>query len=138
MVISTDCAHYEEVIRAYHRLLDLRDKHVDLEVLSILVKAVTSDMLDNYDRPASKFYDETLKLFGRLTSQISTEGRIWELYADLALFGLEQKRNDQDPVKIGQFMQKANACFVQKSGWEREVDKSKDVLKVAAKYASGN
>ena len=51
LVVSTDCAHFEEVIKSYHRLLDLKHgKHVDTEVLNILVKAIRENLPDNYER----------------------------------------------------------------------------------------
>lgn len=55
------------MIRCYHRLLDLRGKHVDIEVLRILVKAigfvqVCSDI--------ASLREQALRLFGRLTSQV--------------------------------------------------------------------
>lgn len=32
MVVSVDCGHFEDVIRSYHRVLDLKEKHVDVQV----------------------------------------------------------------------------------------------------------
>ena len=82
MVVSTDCAHFEEVIRAYHRILDVKNaKHVDTEVLKILVHAITNDLKDNYGRSSKVFKKSAKELFGRLTSENSTESRLWELYA---------------------------------------------------------
>ena len=82
MVVSTDCAHFEEIIRAYHRILDIKNaKHVDADVLKILVHAITNDLKDNYDRSSKIFKKSAKELFGRLTSENSTESILWELYA---------------------------------------------------------
>ena len=82
MVVSTDCAHFEEIIRAYHRILDVKNsKHVDADVLRILVHAITNDLKDNYGRSSKIFKKSAKELFGRLTSENSTESILWELYA---------------------------------------------------------
>jgi hypothetical protein len=50
--------------------LDLRSKHVDFEVLSILVQAVQKNVKDENGRPAMEHRKSLLQLFGRLTSQV--------------------------------------------------------------------
>jgi len=59
-----------KAIKCYHRLIDLRSKHVDLEVLNILVKAVKNNIKDENDRPSSEHRKSLLQLFGRITSQV--------------------------------------------------------------------
>lgn len=59
-----------KAIKCYHRLMDLKNKHVDLEVLKILVLAVQNNVKDENDRPASEHRKSLLQLFGRLTSQV--------------------------------------------------------------------
>lgn len=57
-------------MKCYHRLLDLKNKHIDLEVLNILVQSVQNNIKDRFDRPASLHRKCLLQLFGRLTSQV--------------------------------------------------------------------
>lgn len=57
-------------MKCYHRLMDLKSKHIDLEVLNILVLAVQNNIKDENDRPASENRKCLLQLFGRLTSQV--------------------------------------------------------------------
>ena len=54
MVVSTDLAHFSDVIKAYHRILDLKERHVDAEVLRILATAIKDDLPDNADQPSSR------------------------------------------------------------------------------------
>jgi tetratricopeptide (TPR) repeat protein len=46
MVIATDLAAFEDTLRAYNRILDLKQTHLDAEVLEVLVKAVTEGIPD--------------------------------------------------------------------------------------------
>lgn len=59
-----------KAIKCYHRLLDLKNKHVDLEVLKILVQSVQNNVKDRFDKPGSLHRKCLLQLFGRLTSQV--------------------------------------------------------------------
>lgn len=48
----------------------MKGKHVDLEVLNILVQAVKNNVKDENGQPASEHRKCLLQLFGRLTSQV--------------------------------------------------------------------
>ena len=123
-----------QVIRSYHRILDLKEKHVDAEVLSILVSAIIDNKPDNSGESCERLHGDAAKLLGRLTSQNPTEAKLWENYADLLMGKTD---GSVDPVKICQFMQKSVACMSQKSGWEKDTEKALEVLKLAEKYAKG-
>jgi hypothetical protein len=45
-IVSLDTGHFDDVIRSYHRLLDLQKKHLDVEVLNILVKCIVTKQTD--------------------------------------------------------------------------------------------
>ena len=47
--VSADVGAFDDSIRAYHRLLDLRDKFMDVGVLQVLVKAVVESIVDIHD-----------------------------------------------------------------------------------------
>ncbi len=141
LLVSTDCAHFEEVIRAYHRLLDLKNgKHVDGQVLSILVRAISENLLDNYDRPCLALKKAALELFGRLVAENSGESKIWELYAQLVVvkdLGSEQV-SEEDLYKAAQFLQRATATFMQRDkDWVKSTDKVNEGLALSVKYVQG-
>lgn len=136
LVVSTDCAHFEEVIRAYHRLLDIKNgKHVDIEVLTILVKAIRENLPDNYERPSRTFKKAALALFGRLTSEDSSQSRIWELYSQLILCPDEDVISEENLFKSAQFMQRATATYMQtEKDWHKSSQKIIEGLQLASKY----
>lgn len=60
-----------QVIRCYHRVLDLNEKHVDEEVLKILTNGIVNNLVTLKDCPIAKLRKQALALFGRLTSQVT-------------------------------------------------------------------
>lgn len=120
------------MIRAYNRILDLKEKHVDTEVLKILVQAICSHSKDAYDRPASAYCKEALKLFGRLTSQVTNNHILWELYADLS-----SQDGSVDHHKRSQLLQKSVACLSQTAGWEKNLENVKQILRSSDKFVQG-
>lgn len=46
LIVSLDTGHFDDMIRSYHRILDLRTKHLDIEVLTLLVKAMLENKVD--------------------------------------------------------------------------------------------
>ena len=72
MVVATDCKAFDDVIRSYNRLLDLKGKWSDEQVLTLLVTAIVNNMTDSADQPCRERYlKDALKLFGRITSVAS-------------------------------------------------------------------
>jgi hypothetical protein len=67
---SIDCGYFEDTIKAYNRLLDIKEKYVDIEVLAALAKSVENNLCDPNQVPISKHKQKILELFGRLTSVI--------------------------------------------------------------------
>jgi hypothetical protein len=60
------CCDFPQVIQAYNRILDLKEKHVDILVLEILVDGVcSSDAEGDLKKKAEQ-------LFTRLTQQVSS------------------------------------------------------------------
>merc|ERR1711935_756179 len=102
MVIATDVAVFDDVIRSYNRILDLKDTHIDNEVLKILVKAVSDNLTDNSGTGAGRLLEKVKKLFGRLTGVMPREAGPWKLYSHL--LSRQQNISEEDGVKSVQFM----------------------------------
>lgn len=84
LVVSCDIANISDMIRAYHNLLDLKEKYLNLNILNILVLNVCNDMNDCDGQTSNKFLQKTRELIGRVTAIYPGEGFVWELYANLA------------------------------------------------------
>ncbi|XP_065208755.1 tetratricopeptide repeat protein 27 [Planococcus citri] len=123
MAVSTDCADFEEVIRCYHRLLDLRGKHVDVEVLRILVKGIGLVQVCN---DVVSLREQALKLFGRLTSLVLNNAEIWKLYADLV--ATKESKTSDDYLKMINNLQKAYRVATQDPGWESTIEECTKVM----------
>jgi len=80
MFVSLKINQLQDAIYAYQRVLDQKEKHVDHEVLSYLVDTVVDEVLANPGE-TSKFLEKQLaELFGRVTSQVSTDPELWGIY----------------------------------------------------------
>ncbi|KAK5642026.1 hypothetical protein RI129_008193 [Pyrocoelia pectoralis] len=117
MVVSVDVKAFSDVINAYHRILDVKGKHVDAEVLQALVYHVTTSA----EEPNS-LLRRAQELLGRLTSVCPLEGILWDLYADLA----------PNVATTIQRLQRAHRGYTQ-LGWEKDISQCRQVLRICDK-----
>nr|CAD7446994.1 unnamed protein product [Timema bartmani] len=129
LAVGMDCGEFSEVIEAYHHLLDLKEKHVDTEVLQILVQAVTKDILDSQGIPAGRLRAKLLTLFGRLTSQVTNNSKVWWLYSQLTA-SQDEKTHSILQLTV-QFLQKAHRSAVQDGHWIQDTAKCKNVMDIS-------
>lgn len=115
------------MIRAYNRILDLKEKHVDAEVLKILVQAIAENKEDNYGEKVGRLATSIHKLLGRITSQVTNHAGVWEAYADLV-------QSEGDTFRVAQFLQKAYRSAVQEKNWEKDVESCLKTLKLSCKF----
>ncbi|XP_031434471.1 tetratricopeptide repeat protein 27 [Clupea harengus] len=134
LAVCIDVGEFGEAIRAYHRLMDLREKHKDVQVLEILVRAVVEDLTDNHGNHASTQKSKLKELMGRVTSGCSTDAQLWGLYA--RLYGDGHSNNAEDNEKALQFLSKAHRCETQASGWEKNPSTFREVMKRAVDMAN--
>ena len=123
-----------QVIKSYHRILDLKEKHIDTEALGILVRAITENREDSCGLPASRLAPAAHKLFGRLTSQVVSNAQVWETYADL-IANLSEPDESDKLFRVTQTLQKAYRSAVMMDSWEKDVQVCCTTLKLCIKFA---
>ncbi|XP_044070278.1 tetratricopeptide repeat protein 27 [Siniperca chuatsi] len=129
IAVSTDIGDFAEVIKAYHRLMDLRENYKDIQILQILVRAVVENLTDSHGEQAVTLQSKLKELLGRVSSRHSSDSEIWRQYA--LLYGDGHSSNSEDNEKALQFLSKAHRCEVQAGGWEKEPGLFKEVIKRA-------
>lgn len=113
---------YQDAIFAFNRLLDMRPKsnwQIDHEVLGLLARS----FLESWE-PGSHdaFHLQQMKdLLGRVTSMVSTEPKIWEIYAQF-------NEGIGRPIDAIDCRMKQCRSLLSKSGWEKEQEKVKEVV----------
>uniref|UniRef100_A0A9J7XTV9 Tetratricopeptide repeat protein 27 n=1 Tax=Cyprinus carpio carpio TaxID=630221 RepID=A0A9J7XTV9_CYPCA len=134
IAVCVDLGEFSEAIRAYHRLMDLKDKFKDVEVLEILVRSVVDNLTDHRGEQASNLKVKLQELFGRVSARCSTDAQIWKQYA--RLYGDGNSNNVEDNEKALQFLSKAHRCETQAAGWEKDMGNFRSVVKGARDMAN--
>uniref|UniRef100_A0A0V0J599 Tetratricopeptide repeat protein 27 n=2 Tax=Schistocephalus solidus TaxID=70667 RepID=A0A0V0J599_SCHSO len=119
LLASIDVSAFGDTIRAFHRLIDLRQKYLDPQILGILVRAVCEDTPDKEGCGASKYRKKLLELMGRATSTAPSDADTWRHYATLLLDDYDQSKPSVFQRAV-QCLQKSYQCRLKnaQSGWE--------------------
>ena len=127
MVISLDIGAFNEVIRSYNRILDIKQVHIDNQVLNIIAKAVLDNMTDFEGNPAGKLKDKLQKFLARLTLAMPKEATAWKVYGDLVAV---ETSDQTDMVRCVQAYQKSLAASTSTRGWEKQEETCNQVMNI--------
>lgn len=119
------------MIRCYHRILDLKNHHLDVQVLDILTRAILNDINDSDGNPARRLLPRTLELFGRISSSVLNNSHIWRMYGQLTAL----KKTDTDDEKAAQYLQQAHRVAVSDPKWFQREETVEDVLQLCCLLA---
>lgn len=75
--------HYEDVINAYSRLIELKGKYYDEEITNALVIAIARNDPDANGNGTERLKKKAQTLLGHLCVQLPSEGKVWEFSATL-------------------------------------------------------
>ncbi|CAG2193435.1 Tetratricopeptide repeat protein 27 [Mytilus edulis] len=111
LLVCTDCGEFGEAIHSYHRLMDIKDKWSDPEVLGVLVRVVVEDISDCNGKPGTSFKQKLQELFGRITSKVTNNSKIWKHYGQLT--NHETDNSPETQQKVLQYLQKSHRVATQ-------------------------
>ncbi|XP_031831072.1 tetratricopeptide repeat protein 27-like [Nomia melanderi] len=131
MVVSIDLGHFSEVIHCYHRILDLKNNHLDIQVLDILTRAILNNVNDFDGNPAQRLLSKALELFGRISSLLLNNSHIWRMYGQLTAL----KNTDIDNEKAAQYLQQAHRAAVSDTTWFKQEESTENVLQLCCLLA---
>jgi hypothetical protein len=87
------------------------------------------DSPDNYGRNSGRLLKKALELFGRLTSIVPNDAKIWQLYARLS------SSQPASLEKVVQFLQRAQRCATQNPKWCQETKSCNEAVDIMLNLA---
>lgn len=121
LLVSMDTGHFEDALNAYDRLVEIKGKYFDSEILKILVNSIASNTPDADGVPSGRLNKKATKLIGHICVQQPNEGILWEYAATLSL----------EPLNRAQKLQKAYRGYTQtQSPWAKNEESCEKVLKL--------
>ncbi|XP_074594066.1 tetratricopeptide repeat protein 27 [Brevipalpus obovatus] len=119
LLVSLDLGEFSSVINAWHRLIDIKGKHIDDEVLEILVDSTISLGKDGSETQIhhERLLKELLKLLGRIGATSPGSGRFWLSYANLLNSENEKRLDNLD--RILNHLIKSYQSFSRRPNWEK-------------------
>ncbi|XP_030372081.1 tetratricopeptide repeat protein 27 [Scaptodrosophila lebanonensis] len=127
MLVSVDTAHWEDAMRAYQRLGELKQHYLDQEVLARIVYGIAKQVFEmTPPQTSSPLLKHVTKLLGQQCIQHGNEPLVWELAALMAL----------TPLKKGERLVKAYRAYTAKHlNWETKTEHAIKALKFCVEVA---
>ncbi|XP_066924781.1 tetratricopeptide repeat protein 27-like isoform X2 [Clytia hemisphaerica] len=129
LLVAADIGNFDQMINALRRLVDLDRKTLDREVLQILVDSVLKDEVDMNGANVGRLKKKTQQLFAHITSSITSDPHVWEIYAQLCLSHNTFIENE----KALQHLYRSHRCYTQNHDWEQSEECLPDVMRVTMK-----
>uniref|UniRef100_A0A1B0EZH0 Uncharacterized protein n=1 Tax=Phlebotomus papatasi TaxID=29031 RepID=A0A1B0EZH0_PHLPP len=121
MVVSLDTGHFDDVLNAYTRLMELKTRYEDRQVLDILTAAIENHVPDHKGGDSHRLADKASKILAQLCIQHGREAFYWEVAARVA----------RDPLSKAQKLLKAFTSHTQgNSKWKENPDSCKKIIEI--------
>lgn len=139
MVVSMQIGALDDVITAWHRLLDIKSAHKDDQILSALTHSLLNRSYGKIDKEFTKLLKDALKLVARLNSTSGCSSRMWICYFKLLVREFEIFKSTESEVtkldidsrvsKISNALQRATpTSVVSEADWFRTPEKVDRIL----------
>lgn len=131
--LAIDTGHFREAITGVNRLIDLKSKYEDAQVLDVLAR-VASDKTTHWDLD-EHFLKDLRTLFGRITSKVVANPAIWRAYSELYRSD-EESPNVDDLEKYVGLLQKAHQSAIRETAWIKNDEEIRKILDNVSRLAS--
>jgi len=132
LTVSAKCGHFDEILRAYHRILDIRENKstgsshpnaakmkevADTNILGFLGNAIVNRTADSNGEDSVKLLGKTLELCARIAGLSPKDPEFFQVYAKLLAFDgeLTEAVAPERSFKAAQMMQKGCAVHTTQS-----------------------
>ena len=130
VLVASRIKRVTEAIATYHRLLDVKPKHLNSDSLKLLVDCVVKNEFDAAQCPCSRHRSKLVILFGRVTSMVTSDASVWEMYSLL----LTSSDKDSDRHKGLLHMQKAHYIVKQDSNWNKQPEVLLNIMRMTCHF----
>ncbi|XP_063696340.1 tetratricopeptide repeat protein 27 [Culicoides brevitarsis] len=129
LLVSVDVGSFEDAINAYNRLVELKEKYHDKEILEIIVGAIEQDIPDATGSTAGRLKKKCLTLLGQQSAQNPTLGIVHEL----------SSRITDDALQKAEKLQKAHRSYTQTStNWVKDEKSCEKILDLCLKLCDAS
>lgn len=124
VAVAADVGAFRDLLSGWHRLIDLKGRYVDDQLIEILEKAVVEDVQDCFEQGSRRYLSDVLSLFGRIAATSAGSGRLWQAYARLLLLNEEQ-----DLERVVQMVSKAARQYrAEFTTWREQPQQAREYL----------
>ncbi|KAG4066179.1 hypothetical protein HA402_014479 [Bradysia odoriphaga] len=131
LTISMLTGNFEDILRSYERLIELKGKYYDEESLDLVVLAIAGNVPDANNVPSLRLKKKAQDLLGHLCAMLPSEGKLWEFSAKLCI---------GEPLAKAQKLQRAFRCYTQAQSlsWSNNPTTAAKVLEVCQRLCEAS